>query len=64
MANKEGGDASKESGTEGNLQAEQGKAGKRRRIRLPARLVAVSWRDLLVIGLPVLLDHRGGRVDC
>ncbi|HEV8262082.1 MAG TPA: TAXI family TRAP transporter solute-binding subunit, partial [Burkholderiales bacterium] len=29
--------------------------GTLRRMRLPARLVAVSWRDLLVIGLPVLL---------
>lgn len=26
-----------------------------RRRRLPAKLVAVSWRDLLVIGLPILL---------
>ena len=31
------------------------KVKKPRRMRLPARLVAVSWRDLLVIGLPVLL---------
>ena len=26
-----------------------------RKPRLPARLVAVSWRDLLLIGLPVLV---------
>src|ERR1700675_3844442 len=28
---------------------------RRRRLRLPARLVTVSWRDLLVIVVPVLL---------
>ncbi|HKQ25374.1 MAG TPA: TAXI family TRAP transporter solute-binding subunit [Burkholderiales bacterium] len=55
MMNKEGNGASKESGAEGRLRAEQGQARKRRRMRLPGRLVAVSWRDLLVIGLPVLL---------
>jgi len=55
MANNDGDGTSKASGAERNRQGEQGKVGKLRRMRLPARLVAVSWRDLLVIGLPVLL---------
>jgi hypothetical protein len=55
MADNDGSGASKVSGKEGNRQVEQGKSERRRRMRLPARLVAVSWRDLLVIGLPVLL---------
>jgi len=55
MADNDGSGASKVSGKEGNRQVEQGKAERRRRMRLPARLVAVSWRDMLVIGLPVLL---------
>jgi len=55
MANNDGDGTSKAPGAERNRQGEQGKVGKLRRMRLPARLVAVSWRDLLVIGLPVLL---------
>lgn len=52
MATNEEGNAS---GPGLSPDAYQGKPGRRRRIRLPARLVAVSWRDLLVIGVPVLL---------
>src|SRR5260370_30277624 len=55
MANNDGSDASKASRLEGNRHVVQNKVERRRRMRLPARLVAVSWRDLLVIGLPVLL---------
>jgi hypothetical protein len=44
MATNEGGDALKASGAEQNREKYQGKAAKRRRIRLPARLVAVSWQ--------------------
>jgi hypothetical protein len=55
MANIDGGGASKASAVEGNRQVEQREFERRRRMRLPARLVAVSWRDLLVIGLPVIL---------
>jgi len=55
MANNDGSGASKASRVEGNRQVEQGNVERRRRMRLPARLVAVSWRDLLVIGVPVLL---------
>ena len=55
MADNDGSGASNASRVEGNRQVEQSKTERRRRIRLPAKLVAVSWRDLLVIGLPVLL---------
>ena len=52
MADNDDGGASNAPGAQGNRQVEQGKTERRRRIRLPAKLVAVSWRDLLVIGLP------------
>ena len=54
MANIDDNGPVRNSGTAANREME-GKTVKRRRMRLPARLVAVSWRDLLVIGLPVLL---------
>ena len=55
MADNDGGGEMKSPETKRDRNVEQGRKGKGRRMRLPARLVAVSWRDLLVIGLPVLL---------
>lgn len=55
MAKNDSGGASKASETDGNRPAEQGKAANAGGCGFPHRLVAVSWRDLLVIGLPVLL---------
>src|SRR5712691_5039318 len=55
MANNDGNGASKASRVEGDRHVVQNILERRRRMRLPARLVAVSWRDLLVIGVPVLL---------
>jgi hypothetical protein len=53
MANNDGSGASKASRAEGNRHVLQNAVERRRGMRLPARLVAVAWRDLLVIGVPV-----------